>query len=195
MGKRSNCRLHPHQLHEESRMTTDITITIPLALTASQIIRGSPAAISESGALELARELHDLIAEVQARYVRHPILERMPSDDECDFEPVARMPSDDECAFMLADLVDAVRRGLLGFESTNQNAAVAESDWLEELLTSTDDALDARYLRLCDRIQARDPWQEPADNAQAQLQNRQNPRNRRDEVLARRAVGRLGNPA
>ena len=48
---------------------TDITITIPLALTVSQIIRVNPA-ISESEALELARVLHDLIGEVQARYVR-----------------------------------------------------------------------------------------------------------------------------
>jgi hypothetical protein len=53
---------------------TDLVIAIPLTLTASQIIRGSPKAISESEALELALELHDLIGEVQARfiYVKRP---------------------------------------------------------------------------------------------------------------------------
>ena len=48
-------------------MTTDPTLAVPLKLTASQIIRGSPAPIGESEALALAREVHDLIGEVQAR--------------------------------------------------------------------------------------------------------------------------------
>jgi hypothetical protein len=119
---------------------TDITITIPLTLTASQIIRGSPAAISESEALELARELHDLIAEVQARYVRRPLREGKLSDDEAAFE--------------LADLVDAVRRTVLGFWPPNQDAVGHESVWLADELTRIDDALYDRYLRLHDRTQS-----------------------------------------
>ena len=51
---------------------TDLVIAIPLTLTASQIIRGSPKAISDPEALEL----HDLIGEVQARfvYVKRPLV-------------------------------------------------------------------------------------------------------------------------
>ena len=97
--------------------------------------------------------MHAIIAEVQARFVRYRIAERMPYDDEPDFELVSRWASDDECAFTLADLLDAVRRGLLGFWSVNRDTAVHESDWVTEQLTSIDDVLDARYLRLCDRIQ------------------------------------------
>jgi hypothetical protein len=100
---------------------TDITITIPLALTASQIIRASPAAISESEALELTRELHDLIAEVQARYVRGPRREGKLSDDQAAYE--------------LADLVDAVRRTVLDFWPRNQEAVGDESVWLMDELT------------------------------------------------------------
>jgi hypothetical protein len=119
---------------------TDITITIPLPLTASQIIRGSPAAISESEALELARELHDLIAEVQVRYVGRPLREGKLSDREA--------------AFGLADLVDAMRRTVLGFWPSDPDAAGNESCWLMEELTDIDDALYDRYLRLHDRTQS-----------------------------------------
>ena len=125
---------------------TDITITIPLTLTSSQIIRASPAAISESEALELAHELHDLVAEVQARYVRHPLREGKLSDDEAAFE--------------LADLVDAVRRTVLGFWPSDGAAAGSESCWLMEQLTDIGDARNTllydRYLRLHDRIQGTD---------------------------------------
>jgi hypothetical protein len=112
----------------------DITITIPIALTTSQVIRASPAAISESEARQLALELHDLIAEVQARYLSRPLRE--------------------PAAFGLADLVDAVRRTLLGFWPTDGTAAGNESCWLMEQLTDIDGALlYDRYLLLHDRIQ------------------------------------------
>ena len=77
---------------------TDLVIAIPLTLTASQIIRGSPKAISDPEALELARELHDLIGEVQARfvYVKRP-------------QVGGGFFDDGGAAFALADLVDAVR--------------------------------------------------------------------------------------
>ena len=122
---------------------TDITITIPLALTVSQIIRVNPA-ISESEALELARVLHDLIGEVQARYVRRPLREGKLSDDRAAYE--------------LADLVDAVRRTVLDFWPRNQDAVGDESVWLMDELTRIDMSMESplydRYLRLCDRIQA-----------------------------------------
>jgi hypothetical protein len=118
-----------------------ITIAIPIALTASQIIRASPAAISESEARQLALELHDLIAEVQARYGEGKL-------------------SDDEAAFGLADLVDAVRRTVLGFWPSDGAAAGSESCWLMEQLTDIGDARNTllydRYLRLHDRIQGTD---------------------------------------
>jgi hypothetical protein len=127
-----------------------LTFNIQATLTASQIIRNCPSAIDESEAAKLAQEAHAIIAEVRARYVRHPLV--LLTDD--DGRALARrMPSDDECAYTLADLVDAVRRTILGFWSANQDAAVAEPDWVEEQLTWIDDALYARYLRLCDRIQ------------------------------------------
>jgi hypothetical protein len=130
---------------------TDLTFTVSIELTASQIIRNCPSTIDESEAAKLAQEAHAIIAEVQAHFVRYRI--RIPNDDECDFEIVSREASDDECAFTLADLVDAVRRTVLGFWSVNENAAGAEANWVEEQLTRIDDALYARYLRLCDRIQ------------------------------------------
>ena len=120
---------------------TDITITIPLALTTSQIVRANPAAISESEARQLALELHDLVAEVQARYARHPL-------------PEGKL-SDDEAAFELADLVDAVRRTALGFWPYSQDAAGTESCWLMEQLTHIEDALYDRYLRLHDQSRRR----------------------------------------
>jgi hypothetical protein len=118
---------------------TDLLITIPLTLTASQIIRGSPKAISDPEALELALELHDLIGEVRARFV----YVKRPQVGGGFFDPGA--------AFELADLVEAVRRTVLGFWP--YNAVAEESEWLALRLTSIDDDLYQRYLRLHDRTQ------------------------------------------
>jgi hypothetical protein len=118
--------------------TTDLMITIPLALTASQIIRGSPKAISDPEALELALELHDLIGEVRARfvYVKLPLVGGGFSDNGADFE--------------VADLIEAVRRTILGFWP--HGAEADESVWLMDRLTSIDDDLYNRYLLLCDKV-------------------------------------------
>ena len=139
---------------------TTLTISVPIELTAAQTIRHRPsttdAALSPATedakreAAELAREAHAIIAEVQARYAPLPLVTLT---DDVGYALARRMPSDDESAFVLADLVDAVPRTILGFWSTNQNAAVRESDWLWEQLTAIDDDLYVRYLRLCDRIQ------------------------------------------
>jgi hypothetical protein len=118
---------------------TDLVITIPLTLTASQIIRGCPKAISDPEALELALELHDLIGEVRARfvYVKLPL--------------VGGGFSDNGAAFDLADLVEAVRRTILGFWP--ENAEAEESIWLAHQLMSISDDLYNRYLLLHDKVQ------------------------------------------
>ena len=143
---------------------SSIELVIPLELTTSQIIRASPVPISENAARELALELHDLVDEAQARYARPAVpvseselddLAKL-DDDERRARAVKRpLISDDRAAFVLADLIDAVRRTALGFWPYNNGEAVAqESRWLMEELTRIDDALYARYLRLHDRINA-----------------------------------------
>jgi hypothetical protein len=54
-------------------------------------------------------------------------------------------------AFELADLVEAVRRTVLGFWP--YNGVAEESEWLMDRLTSIDDGLYQRYLRLHDKTQ------------------------------------------
>lgn len=127
---------------------TDLVIAIPLTLTASQIIRGSPKAISDPEALEL----HDLIGEVQARFgdVKRPLV------GGGFFDPGS--------AFELADLVEAVRRTVLGFWP--YNGLAEESEWLALRLTSIDDDLYNRYLRLHDKTQMTS-FAEPLTNYQA----------------------------
>ena len=154
---------------------TTFTINVPIELTAAQIIRNRPSTIdaalspatedAKREAAELAQEAHAIIAEVQARYVRLPRVTR--SDDGRVL--AQRILSDDEYAFMLTDLVDAVRRTLLGFWSASRIAAVHESDWLEEQLTAIDDDLYVRYLRLCDRIQGTNLAAEFAAEAAAEF--------------------------
>jgi hypothetical protein len=114
----------------------NLTFTVSIPLTAAQIIRnrsstidaGPPTEDEKREALELAHEVHAVINEVQARFVRYRIGE--PWDDESDSEPVSRWASDDEVAFTLADLLDAVRRGLLGFgQSTGTLRSMKPIGW------------------------------------------------------------------
>jgi hypothetical protein len=115
---------------------TDIEIRIPLALTTAQVIRASPTKINEAEARELAQELHAVIEAVRVGYPAHHIPGAGPID------------------FVLADLLDAVRRTALGFWPWDRDRAVGEeSCFLMERLTDIDQGfLYDRYLVLCDHI-------------------------------------------
>jgi hypothetical protein len=120
---------------------SDITLTIPLELTAAQIIRlrAEPTLVDEAHeatARELAIELHRLLAAVQAHEASRPLR-------------IASIP------FTAVDLVDAMRRHALGLLPMNPDAAAQEADWIFEMLDDHDGGLGDRYLRLCKRIDPR----------------------------------------
>ena len=65
----------------------------------------------------------------------------------------AHLPYEDAIAFEVADVVDTLRRSVLGFLPPDWNEACNAGVWLMELLTDLgDDSLYDRYLRLCSRI-------------------------------------------
>jgi hypothetical protein len=131
-------------------MIEKIKITVPIALTLAEIARANQE-ISDDEALKLAHELHDLIAAVQTAYIVRPpspavLAARMPRED-------AHLPYEDAVAFEVADLVDTLRRSVLGFLPSDWDEACSAGVWLMELLTDLgDDSLYDRYLRLCSRI-------------------------------------------
>jgi hypothetical protein len=142
-------------------MTTDtILITIPIALTTSQIARAAQIAradqaISNDEALELAQEMHDLIAVVQAAYATHPpdktmLVKRLPRSAK-------HLPYETAVAYELGDLIDSMRDTIFGHwpggEDSNETGDLSE--WIMDRLTdlSDGDSLFVRYSRLADRVQ------------------------------------------
>ena len=131
-------------------MIEKIKITVPIALTLAQIARANQE-IRDDEALKLAQELHDLIAAVQTAYIDRPpkpaaLAARLPDED-------AHLPYEDAIAFEVADVVDTLRRSVLGFLPPDWNEACSAGVWLMERLTDLgDDSLYDRYLRLCSRI-------------------------------------------
>lgn len=118
-------------------MTTPIILTIPIETTAAQVIRANPALKAE--ALAIAEELHAIIHAAQEQYAARP-----PVPD----------PEGNAPAFELQDVVDVVRRTVLGFWPTGDMAPGNEGMWIREQLTdrcTTSDLYD-RYLRLCERV-------------------------------------------
>jgi hypothetical protein len=116
-------------------MSKPITLIIPIEMTAAQIIRANPAL--ENEALALAEELHAIIDATRERYAARP----------------PGHPQDVTIPFELEDLIDAVRRTVLGFWPAGDMAPGSESMWVMEQLTyrcTTSDLYD-RYLRLCER--------------------------------------------
>jgi hypothetical protein len=130
-------------------VTADLKITIPFALTVSQIIRHVQA-ISANEACQLACELHDLVAAVRAAYATCPPdripLVKCPPDG-------APQPVEDLVAFELADVIEALRSTVFGVWPTDDRAARAQAEFIEDRLTLVGgDALYLRYLRLCGGI-------------------------------------------
>ena len=131
-------------------MIEKIQITIPLALTRAEIARVNEK-IRDDEALTLAHELHDLIAAVQTAYIVRPpspaaLAARLPNED-------AHLPYEDAIAFEVADVVDSLRRSVLGFLPPDWDEACNTGVWLMKLLTDLgDDSLYDRYLRLHSRI-------------------------------------------
>ena len=81
---------------------TDITITIPLELTVSQIARAN-LTIGNDEARELAQEVHSIIGMVQAAYAAHPpdkatLTARLPGAARC-------VPYETAVAYELGDVM------------------------------------------------------------------------------------------
>jgi hypothetical protein len=134
----------------EDRVTDNLKITVPVALTLAQIARANQD-ICDDEALKLAQELHALIDAVQTAYIVRPpsptaLAARLPEEH-------AHLPYEDAIAFDVAEVVDTLRRSVLGFLPPDWNEACSAGEWLMERLTDLgDDSLYDRYLRLCSRI-------------------------------------------
>lgn len=133
----------------------DVTITIPLALTHSQIACANPT-ISNDEARELAQEMHSIIATVQEFYAAHPpdkarLTARLPGAARC-------LPYETAVAYELGEVINEVRNTIFGHWPTDPSEECELSCWLGEWLTEIDasDILYVRYLRLYDRVQGTD---------------------------------------
>ena len=131
---------------------TDITITIPLGLTVSQIARANPT-IGDDEARELAQEVHSIIDMVQAAYAAHlpdkaKLTARLPSAARC-------LPYETALAYELGDVIDSIRNTIVGHWPTDHSEEAELSCWIAERLTDLDssDILYVRYLRVHDRVQ------------------------------------------
>ena len=140
----------------KKRMTNNtIMITIPLALTLAQFARAIRG-ISDDEARELAQEMHDLIAAVQAAYAAHPpdkaaLTKRLPAEDR-------RLPYEIAVAFELGDIIDSMRDTIFGHWPDDSSEACGLSCGIMARLADLDDGdnLYCRYLRLSDRVQGTD---------------------------------------
>jgi hypothetical protein len=136
---------------------TDITITIPLELTAAQIIRlnDKQTAVNEADearARELAAELHGLLALVQEREAAPT--RPLTSEEAAELSQWG-IETSPPSPFARVDLIDAMRRFALGLAPMNPRAVAEEADWIYEQLDNLGDSLCDRYLRLCKRIDPR----------------------------------------
>ena len=134
---------------------TDITITIPLELTVSQIARAN-LTIGNDEARELALEVHSIIDMVQAAYAAHPpdkatLTARLPGAARC-------LPYETAVAYELGDVINSIRNTIFGFWPTDSNEEAELSCWIAKWLTELDasDILYVRYLRVYDRVQGTD---------------------------------------
>jgi hypothetical protein len=136
------------------RNMTDITITVPIGFTVADIARANQS-LSDSEWRELAHELHAIIAAVRASYIARPpsrteLVARLPNED-------TNLPHADLLAFEEADLIESLRRTVVGIWPADDRETANLSVWLMERLTDLgNDSLYVRYLRLYDRIQSTD---------------------------------------
>jgi hypothetical protein len=134
-------------------MADNIVVTIPVELTRAMIISAG-VITDEARALELATELHDVVAEVMKLYRARKRRLVEYSDPECEpTEPVvleeARYPN----ALEIADFTLAVWRQALGRPGQDE----AEAEWISvELAALVDDDLYLRWLMLGDVITGSD---------------------------------------
>jgi hypothetical protein len=119
----------------------NIELSIPVGLTAAQIIRASRVIHEESAALEIAAELHDFVACVQKSFAAQPAR----SDPD---------PLPDE--LVVSDVVQTLLRCLVNIGPTDKDAADSETMWLAEQLIVGGDDLYPRYMRLYDRVNGTD---------------------------------------
>jgi hypothetical protein len=132
---------------------TEIRLTIPLALTVSQIARANPT-IDDDEARELAQEVHSIIATVQKLYALRPpnpaeLALRLPTTARC-------LPYEAAIAYELGDVIDVVRDTIFGHWPPHDSSEAGDlSCWIMERLTDLDDSdiLYVRYWRVHDRIQ------------------------------------------
>jgi hypothetical protein len=142
----------------------DILVSIPVELTQSMIIRAG-VIDDEARALELATELHEVVAEVTKLYrVYKSRIVKFRDDDELAKLDPSHAPDDELVvleearvpnALEVADFVLAVWRQALGKCSTDDD--VDEGEWISVLLAALcDEDLYLRWSTLCEVITGSD---------------------------------------
>jgi hypothetical protein len=133
----------------------DITITIPLELTVSQIVRAN-STLGDEEARELAQEVHSIIDMVQAACAAHPpdkatLTARLPGAAGC-------LPYETAVAYELGDVIDSIRNTIFGFWPTDSSEGANLSIWIAKWLAEIDasNILYARYMHVHDRVQGTD---------------------------------------
>jgi hypothetical protein len=147
---------------EEERMS-DISITIPVELTQSMIIRAGRIA-DEKRALALAHELHDVVLKCvqlfrarKRRLVEHP--KGPDGEDDPDAEPIELEEAREPNPLELADFTLACwRQALVGGEVSSDDG---EGRWIAEELASLlpvgdPDQLFVRWEIVCDLVTGSD---------------------------------------
>jgi hypothetical protein len=130
--------LAKHYNHRKEHLMSNIDLSIPADLTATQIIRANES-IDEETAQTLAVELHDIVACMQKAFALQP----------------SNLPIED------CDAIQTVLRAAVGIWPADKDAAADESVWVMEQLTRAEELTGAKdlyrsYLRVCDRVAGTD---------------------------------------
>jgi hypothetical protein len=141
-------------------VATGITVTIPVELTRSMIIRAGVIG-DEARALELAIELHEVVARCVELYRADKTrLVEFPNED-FNAEPVELEPLREHNALEIADFTLAVwRQALVSPCEENDSPDAHEAAWISELLAGLccdkDDDLYLRWLMIGDAVTGSD---------------------------------------
>jgi hypothetical protein len=128
--------------------TQNIEISIPLELTAAMVIRAGIIK-NEARALELATELHEIVARcVELFRVDKRRLVELPDDDDPDGEPVELESLREPNALEVADFTLAVWRQALTSNCDDDSSDAHEAEWISDRLAGLNgDGADDLYFR------------------------------------------------